>query len=125
MTSRLARALTKHRHLQGPRVLYRDGGLGLNKHTIRDWLTVACSEANLTFKSHLAMRGAPTLAGQSHLSDHADLDIRPDERGIVSTPPVCERATGEVARSRASRWTDATAVRMCFHDTGRTVRLAA
>src|SRR5690606_5374437 len=83
MTSRLARALTKHRHLQGPRVLYRDGGLGLNNHTIRDWLTVACSEANLTFKSphcrrhsfcsHLAMRGAPVRSIQE-LAGHSDLN---------------------------------------------------
>ena len=33
MTARLTQALLEHRHLQGPRVLYRDGMAKFSRHT--------------------------------------------------------------------------------------------
>jgi integrase len=99
MTKRLARALHEYRHLQGPRVLYKDGGRSLTVHTIREWLTAACREAGLTFKSphclrhsfcsHLAMRGAPVRSIQE-LAGHTDLQTT--QRYMHLTPAALEGA---------------------------------
>ncbi len=99
MTERLTRALSAYRHLQGPRVLYRDSGEGCNSHTVRDWLTVACREAGLKFKSplclrhtfcsHLAMRGAPARSIQE-LAGHSDL--KTTQRYMHLTPAALEGA---------------------------------
>lgn len=42
MTARLTQALLEHRHLQGPRVLYRDDMEAFTVHTLADWLWDAC-----------------------------------------------------------------------------------
>jgi site-specific recombinase XerD len=99
MTSRLAQALREHRHLKGPRVLYKDRGVVLTRQTIRDWLTVACRRANVkyrsphclrhTFCSHLAMRGAPARAIQE-LAGHSDL--KTTQRYMHLTPAALEGA---------------------------------
>jgi integrase len=84
LTDALAAALTKNRHLRGPRVLCFDDGSPVPGHTLRDWMERAQRRAGLeatgnvhilrhTFCSHLAMRGAPAkaiqeLAGHQHLS---------------------------------------------------------
>lgn len=85
MTERLRTALASHRHLRGPRVLYRDDGKPATAATLRGWLREAQKAAGLpratgemhilrhTFCSHLAMRGAAVgviqrLAGHKHLA---------------------------------------------------------
>jgi integrase len=85
MTSTLADALTKHRHLQGSRVLYQDDGRELlTNKTVRLWLGKAQQRAGIevtgaihrlrhTFCSLLAAEGAPPraiqeLAGHAHIS---------------------------------------------------------
>jgi integrase len=99
MTKRLAAALRRHRHTLGPRVLYKDGGEKLTDWTLRDWLKVACREAELsyrsphclrhTFCSHLAMRGAPARAIQE-LAGHSD--IKTTQRYMHLTPAALEGA---------------------------------
>ena len=99
MTSRLAQALREHRHLKGPRVLYKDRGVALTRQTIRDWLGVACRRANVryrsphclrhTFCSHHAMRGAPARAIQE-LAGHSDL--KTTQRYMHLTPAALEGA---------------------------------
>jgi integrase len=99
MTKRLAEALRQHRHQDGPRVLYKEAGASLNRQTLRDWLTAACREAKLryrsphclrhTFCSHLAMRGAPVRAIQE-LAGHSDL--KTTQRYMHLTPAALEGA---------------------------------
>jgi integrase len=83
MTEKLAAALSAHRHLRGPRVLYRASGEPLSQQTLRTWLSTAQKRAGLpvtgalhilrhTFCSHLAMRNAPALAIQE-LAGHTSL----------------------------------------------------
>jgi len=83
MTEKLAAALSAHRHLRGPRVLYRQSGEPLSQQTLRTWLSTAQKRAGLpvkgalhmlrrTFCSHLAMRNAPPLAIQQ-LAGHTSL----------------------------------------------------
>ena len=84
MTQRLRRALAAHRHLRGPRVLYRDDGRTVSAQVPHDWMKEVQGRAGLkvnegslhtrrhTFCSHLAMRGAPAKAIQE-LAGHADL----------------------------------------------------
>lgn len=82
MTARLAAALRAHRHLQGARVLYRNGGRPLTQKVVYDYVRWAARRAHLpragvhmlrhTFCSHLAMRGAPARAIQE-LAGHTDL----------------------------------------------------
>ena len=84
MTQRLRRALAAHRHLRGPRVLYRDDGRTVSAQVLHEWMKEVQGRAGLkvnegslhtlrhTFCSHLAMRGAPAKAIQE-LAGHADL----------------------------------------------------
>lgn len=83
LTERLAAALQAHRHLQGPRVLYDDGGATPTNKVIRRWMEKAQRRAVLpanggfhilrhTFCSHLAMQGATPKAIQE-LAGHQDL----------------------------------------------------
>ncbi|HLT36719.1 MAG TPA: site-specific integrase [Enhygromyxa sp.] len=99
MTTRLTEALRAHRHEHGPRVLYKEDGSSLARHTLREWLTPACLDANVryrsphclrhTFCSHLAMRGAPVRAIQE-LAGHADL--KTTQRYMHLTPAALEGA---------------------------------
>ncbi len=67
-TERLAEALRAHRHLQGRRILYYDGGASPMNKEVRMWMERAQRRAVLpatgayhilrrTFCSHLAMQG--------------------------------------------------------------------
>ena len=47
MTSSLADALTKHRHLRGDRVLYADDGRELTNKIVRSWLSRAQRAAGI------------------------------------------------------------------------------
>lgn len=73
MTKKLAQVLKAHKHLRGPRVLYRDDGTSTSKQTLTTWMKAAQRRAGLrqtgnkhilrhTFCSHLAMRGATVIA---------------------------------------------------------------
>jgi integrase len=114
MTPRLATALREHRHLRGPRVLYRDDGLPLTEGMVQGLIRRAAKGAGLynngphmlrhTFCSHLAMRGAPARAIQE-LAGHADLTTT--QRYMHLTPAVVESAirlleTQGVASSRGN-----------------------
>ena len=83
MTNRLCAALTAHRHLRGPRVLYTDEGESVTAKVLQKWIAKAQRRADLrhtgaihvlrhTFCSHLAMKGAPALSIQA-LAGHEDL----------------------------------------------------
>jgi integrase len=85
MTEKLAAALSAHRHLRGPRVLYRRSGEALSQQTLRTWLSTAQRRAGLpvkgalhilrhSFASHLAMRGAPLKAIQE-LMGHSTIEM--------------------------------------------------
>ena len=99
MTQRLTRALLAHRHLQGPRVLYRDDMADFTPQTLRDWLEAACRKADLRYRSphclrhsfcsHLAMRGAPARSIQE-LAGHRDLTTT--QRYMHLTPAALEGA---------------------------------
>lgn len=45
MTKKLEAALQAHRHLIGPRVLYRDDGVSASKQTLTTWMTTAQKRA--------------------------------------------------------------------------------
>ena len=99
MTGRLAKALKEHRHLQGPRVLYRADGGPLTQHSLYRSLERLCKRDGLTFRSphklrhtfcsHLAMRGAPARAIQE-LAGHANLHTT--QRYMHLSPAALERA---------------------------------
>ena len=82
LTTRLWLALKAHRHMRGPRVLYRPDGRPFVEHQVVDLLKKVGRVAGLriagthilrhTFCSHLAMRGAPARAIQE-LAGHKDL----------------------------------------------------
>lgn len=83
MTKKLEATLQAHRHLIGPRVLYRDDGVSASKQTLTTWMTTAQKRAGLevtgnkhqlrhTFCSHLAMHGATPIAIKE-LAGHRDL----------------------------------------------------
>jgi integrase len=82
LTSRLAQALTAHRHLRSRLVLCQRDGSALTHNMVADHVRRAARKAHLpiagvhrlrhTFCSHLAMRGAPTRAIQE-LAGHAEL----------------------------------------------------
>ncbi|HMR80021.1 MAG TPA: site-specific integrase, partial [Polyangiaceae bacterium] len=83
-TEALAQALSGHRHLRGPRVLYTDDGKELTNKHVRSWFMQAQRRAGLeetgaihrlrhTFCSMLAAKGAPVkaiqeLAGHQHIT---------------------------------------------------------
>ncbi|NVB41078.1 tyrosine-type recombinase/integrase [Pseudenhygromyxa sp. WMMC2535] len=99
MTERLTKALRKHRHSQGPRVLYEDDGEPLHINSLANWLMKLCRRAKLeyksphklrhTFCSHLAMRGAPARAIQE-LAGHGNLQTT--QRYMHLSPAALERA---------------------------------
>jgi site-specific recombinase XerD len=84
MTNALAEALTKHRHLRGPRVLYTDDGQEVTDRIVQIWYSRAQKRAGVevsggihrlrhTFCSMLASEGASPmeiqkLAGQKSLT---------------------------------------------------------
>jgi integrase len=83
MTTRLRDALTAHRHLRGPRVLYTDEGETVTAKVLQNWVAKAQRRAELkhtgalhilrhTFCSHLAMKGASAISIQA-LAGHEDL----------------------------------------------------
>jgi integrase len=83
MTTRLADALQKLRHLRGARVLYADQGGHATQKVLRTWMAAAQKRAGLkdnggvhilrhTFCSHLSMKGAPAMAIKE-LAGHANL----------------------------------------------------
>jgi integrase len=83
MTQRLADLLQANQHLRGDRVLLRDDGGPLTAKVVLKWMKRAQKRAVMvadgrihilrhTFCSHLAMRGAPTLAIQE-LAGHTNL----------------------------------------------------
>ncbi len=83
MTRRLHRALTAHRHLRGPRVLYTDAGETVTAKVLQKWIARAQHRAGLratgalhimrhTFCSHLAMRGATAISIQQ-LAGHENM----------------------------------------------------
>ena len=83
MTRALRKVLREHRHLRGPRVLYREDGEVVTEKILRRWFSRAQRLAGLrangglhilrhTFCSHLAMRGAPPKSIQE-LAGHKDL----------------------------------------------------
>ena len=81
-TVRLATALRHGRHLRGPLVLCHENGNALTQHDVQGFARRAARRAGLTnaglhvlrhsFRSHLAMRGAPARAIQE-LAGHQDL----------------------------------------------------
>ena len=100
MTSSLADALAKHRHLRGDRVLYADDGRELTNKIVRSWLSGAQRAAGIavtgaihrlrhTFCSMLAAEGAPALAiqelaGHSHISTTMKyMHLSPTTRGAA------------------------------------------
>ena len=100
MTKRLARALSAHRHLRGPRVLYRDDGQPFNKNVAKKAMARVQRRAAIaptggihilrhTFCSHLAMRGAPARAIQE-LAGHRNL--RTTERYMHLSPAAVDQA---------------------------------
>ena len=109
MTKKLVATLAAHKHLRGPRVLYRDDGTSTSKQTLTTWMVAAQRRAGLkptgnkhmlrhTFCSHLAMRGATTLAIKE-LAGHRN--IRTTMRYINLSPDHKEQAIGllDLARS--------------------------
>ncbi len=102
LTAALADALQAHRHLRGPRVLYKSDGTTVGKKAVNVWMRQAQRRAGLevtggyhllrhTFCSHLAMLGAPAKAIQE-LAGHADLSTT--LRYMHLSPGARESAAG-------------------------------
>ena len=82
LTTRLAEALRKHRHLRSVRVLCQPDGTSLTQDVVLDHVQRAARRTHIskcgvhrlrhTFCSHLAMKGAPAKAIQE-LAGHRDL----------------------------------------------------
>jgi integrase len=98
LTSRLAAALRKHRHLRSPRVLCHADGSPLTRQFIQSRVRSAARRANVekgvhilrhTFCSHFAMRGAPARAIQE-LAGHQDLGTT--QRYMHLSPAAIEGA---------------------------------
>jgi integrase len=109
MTKKLASALLAHRHLRGPRVLYRDDGTTVSKQTLTTWMTSAQKRAGLkmtgnkhilrhTFCSHLAMRGATVIAIKE-LAGHRS--IRTTMRYMHLSPAHKEKAIELLDQARS------------------------
>jgi integrase len=113
MTSSLADALGKHRHLRGERVLYADDGRALTNKIVRSWLSRAQRAAGIevtgaihrlrhTFCSMLAAEGAPPLAiqelaGHSHITTTMKyMHLSPTTRGAAIA--LLDRAWDEAAQ---------------------------
>lgn len=104
MTRRLHRALTAHRHLRGPRVLYTDAGETVTAKVLQKWMVRAQHRAGLratgalhimrhTFCSHLAMaRGHGdqySAAGRTREhADHPELHAPGQGRDRACHPPA-------------------------------------
>jgi integrase len=108
MTHKLVATLSAHRHLQGPRVLYRNDGTSTSKQTLTTWMVAAQRRAGLkatgnkhmlrhSFCSHLAMRGATTLAIKE-LAGHRSL--RTTMRYMHLSHDHKEQAIGLLGRAR-------------------------
>lgn len=98
MTKRLAEALQAHRHLRSERVICRGNGSPVTQKIVREQVRRAARKAGVrdgvhilrhTFCSHLAMRGAPTLAIQS-LAGHQNLSTT--QRYMHLSPAAVEGA---------------------------------
>jgi integrase len=109
MTKKLAAVLQAHRHLRGPRVLYRDNGTSTSKQTLSTWMISAQRRAGLkatgnkhmlrhTFCSHLAMRGA-TLIAIKELAGHRS--IRTTMRYMHLSPSHKEKAIELLDQARS------------------------
>lgn len=108
MTKKLAEVLKSHRHLIGPRVLYRDDVGSTSKQTLTTWMRAAQKRAGLkesgnkhilrhTFCSHLAMRGA-TIIAIKELAGHRS--IRTTMRYMHLSPSHKEQAIKLLDRVR-------------------------
>lgn len=105
MTKRLTATLRDHRHLRGPRVLYRPDGRTLSGACVRDRLYAAQRRAVIkqkgphilrhTFCSHLAMLGATAREIQL-LAGHADLSTT--QRYMHLSPATLEKTIGLLNR---------------------------
>jgi integrase len=103
-------ALKDHRHLRGPLVFSRFGGLRYSYRQADGILERACREAGIrhvrwhvlrhTFASHLVMRGAPIKAVQE-LMRHAD--IKTTMRYAHLSPGVTDAAVGLLTQP-APQW---------------------
>jgi len=110
MTKRLTWALREHRHLRGPRVLYRATGETMTGACVRHCLQVALRRAVMkrtgphilrhTFCSHLAMLGASAREVQL-LAGHADLSST--QRYMHLSPAALERAIGLLDRRQENK----------------------
>ena len=118
MTTRLADALRRHRHLRRSRVLVEKDGRTFTQKMIQDRVRWAARRVELqhegvhvlrhTFCSHLAMRGAPVRAIQE-LAGHQDLSTTQRYRHL--SPAAIEGAirlldqpvTGEILEKGGSR----------------------
>lgn len=99
LTSRLAEALQRARHLRGERVVCQENGRPLTQKMVQQWVGRAARRAGMgkagvhllrhTFCSHLAMRGAPARAIQE-LAGHRDLSTT--QRYMHLTPSSVEAA---------------------------------
>ena len=109
MTKKLAAVLQAHRHLRGPRVLYRDNATSTSKQTLSTWMISAQRRAGLkatgnkhrpkhTFCSHLAMRGA-TLIAIKELAGHRS--IRATMRYMHLSPSHKEKAIELLDQARS------------------------
>jgi integrase len=109
MTKRLAMAITRYRHLRGPRVLYRDDGTSFAAHHLEDLLTAAARVAGVrctphvlrhTFCSHLAMEGVPIKVIQE-LAGHQDL--KTVERYVHLLPGATHDGIRQLEAARRAR----------------------
>ena len=120
MTTRLAEALQKHRHLRGRRVILDQGGESMTQKMVQARIGRAARSAHVrpgvhilrhTFCSHLAMRGC---AGS--LDSGACGPPRPDDYAAVHAPESVRcgsrdpgSSTSRGSKERATVWQRATA----------------
>lgn len=112
MTERLRAALRRHRHLRGPSVLTRPGGLPMTEGALKAVVFRAARKANLrcsgphmlrhTFCSHLAMRGATARAIQELAGSRSR-----DDATVHAPQPGSRRGCDSAPRrtiSNGARW---------------------